>query len=91
MSTRPKVLKFQLNVGHNTIHSPHQLSAVGSVADVAGTITAWIPCDADTPFQYAKFYVALTGETLPDGEWGYLGTCVQHGGGFVTHVFISYN
>lgn len=90
MSVRASVLQFQLNVGHNKVYSKHELSAVGTVANVGGTITAWIPCNTNTPFEYAELYVALTGETLPEGEWGYLGTCVQNGGGFVTHVFIKF-
>lgn len=49
-----------------------------------------VPCvwtlvdpEADTESRY--FYIAATGETVPDGQ--YLGTVFQYDGAYVWHIF----
>lgn len=83
-----KVLKYPLKAGLNTI-TAGPLAGGATVADQGGTITLWVPVSVNRPAREYQIMVIVTGAPLPEGDWHYLGTCLQNGGGFVTHAFIK--
>ena len=45
----------------------------------------WALVDSDADTEIRHFYVAATGEPVPDGQ--YLGTVFQYDGAYVWHIF----
>lgn len=90
-----RVLKYKLVTGWNTLETRGPVNRNNSVIDdQSGDITLWVANDTNQPVQTHRLYVTITGEEVPQAaekhqEMWYLGTCVQRGGGFVTHTFIQ--
>lgn len=90
-----RVLKYKLVTGWNTLEARGPITRNNTLIDDQNDeITLWVSNDVNQPVQTHRLYVTTTGEEVPQAaekhqEMWYLGTCVQHGGGFVTHTFIQ--
>lgn len=95
MKPRISVLKYRLVMGWNTVETRGPINRNNTlIDDQSGHITLWVSNDANQPEQTHQLYVTITGEEVPQApqagkEMWYLGSCLQHGGGFVTHTFIQ--
>ena len=95
MNKKLVTLKYALQPGWNKITTHGSLQQPNThVAAQGNNICLWVSCDKGHEEREHHLYVALTGEVVPEPvdpslEMFYLGTCLQNGGGFVTHAYLQ--
>jgi hypothetical protein len=85
------VLKFPLNNGMNSLQIPGGLNGTtfGHQPGEPAPVQMWTITDSDQVVETVNIYLAVTGETLPEGvEYRMLGTVLLYGGAFVVHALL---
>lgn len=49
----------------------------------------WAMVNPNNPPSPRRVRMVMTGEAMPEGEWGFLGTVLCEDGNFVLHVFVE--